>query len=80
MQIYTCSGCLASLQSKTYVLLPSAALSASRYYKKFDDAKTMYQAELPISMLLTKNIDYDNPAARTKVLKEIRGIIQKFSF
>ncbi|PSK90813.1 hypothetical protein [Taibaiella chishuiensis] len=66
------------LYNKTYVLLPSAALSASRYYKKFDDAKTVYQVELPLSMLLTKNIDYDNPAALAKVLKEIRGVIQKF--
>lgn len=66
------------LQNKTYVLLPSAALTASRFYKKFDDAKTAYQVELPISQLLLKNNDYENPAALAKVLREIRMTIQKF--
>jgi hypothetical protein len=66
------------LQSKTYALLPSAAGAALRYFRRFEDAKTVFEVELPIALLLNKERDYHKPALLGELLEQISAIVTRF--
>jgi len=64
------------LYTETYVLLPSAALSAQRYYKQFKKTKSeAYDAEYKIASLLQKEHNYESKQIKNAVLTEIRQIL-----
>jgi len=66
------------LYTETYILLPSAALSAQRYYKQFKKNKNeLYDTEYKIAKLLQKEHDYGNEQTKRIVLKEIKQILKK---
>lgn len=63
------------LHEKRYDLIPSAALSANRYFKKSD---SFHEVELPVSTLLLKQRDYDQKETLREVLEEAKAIVHKF--
>jgi hypothetical protein len=66
------------LQTKTYVLIPSAALSAIRYFKKTENPEQQFELELPIAQLLQKDHDYSKAALREELFNEIKKIISRY--
>jgi hypothetical protein len=66
------------LQSKSYSLLPSAANSAIRYFKKSDDAKSVFEVELPIATLLSKERRYEKPEILREVVEQIEAVVSNF--
>lgn len=66
------------LHSKTYALLPSASLSALRYYRKSPDADRLFEVELPIARLLNKDQDVENREVLVGVIGAIRLHVQHF--
>lgn len=65
------------LHSRTYSLLPSAALSAVRFYRKDEHAQQRFDVELPIAMLLQKERDY-KPKVIREVMEAAKKIVQQF--
>jgi hypothetical protein len=66
------------LQAKRYALLPSAALSAYRYYNKSEDADSLYPLEITIAKLLRKERDYEHFEVLREVLEVITSTVNKF--
>ncbi|UZJ63952.1 hypothetical protein OKW96_16280 [Sphingobacterium sp. KU25419] len=66
------------LHSKTYSLLPSAALSAVRFYRKDEHAQQRFDVELPIAMFLQKERDYSKPKVIREVMEAAKKIVQQF--
>jgi hypothetical protein len=66
------------LQDKNYALVAPAALSAYRYYRKFEDAKAVFEVELPISLLLQKEHRWEQSSVRGKMLKQLQSIVQDY--
>lgn len=63
------------LHEKRYDLLPSAALSAQRYFKT---SSAFTDVELPIAGLLTKERDYDKTEVLREVIESLSFIVQTF--
>lgn len=66
------------LHSKTYALLPSAALSAIRFYKKEENATKQFDVELPIAQLLQRERLYGKREVLREVMETISQIVQRF--
>lgn len=66
-----------SLQEKMYVLLPSMALSAFRYFKNQKNSEVHFKVELEITSLLLKEHDYENVKKMHAVLLGIRNLLAK---
>lgn len=63
------------LHEKRYELLPSASLSAQRFFKKSD---AFSEVELPIASLLLKERNYQNIETLREVLEEIKHNVSRF--
>lgn len=67
------------LHTKNYVLIPSAALSAHRYFKRFASAGDVdlesIDAHYKISGLLIKDHNYEDPEVAASVLTKIKDIL-----
>ncbi len=63
------------LQSRTFVLLPSMALSAYRYFKQHRNTGMHFNAEIRIANLLMKELDYEQEKVFKTCLLEIRSIL-----
>lgn len=66
------------LHGKTYALLPSASLSALRFYKKKENANMKYDVELPIAQLLQKERPYEKKEVLREVMEAVSQIVQQF--
>jgi hypothetical protein len=66
------------LQNKNAELLPSFALSATRYYRKSASYESVFKVELSISRLLIKEQDYRNPDIRAGLFVEIKIILENY--
>jgi len=63
------------LQRKMYVLLPSMALSAYRYFKQQKNSEVYFEVELKIAALLLEEHDYENMKTLHSVLQQIRQML-----
>lgn len=66
------------LQEKNYDILPSAALSAYRYYNHNGNAPNYFYLELKISALLMKAYHLDDIGYRKKLFEEIKRHILNY--
>lgn len=66
------------LQSKVYEVLPSFALSASRYYSQTRESKVYFDLELKITGLLLKEQHFDQEPVRKSVLGNIKKILTDY--
>ncbi len=66
------------LQSKSYSVIPSAAQSAYRYFRQFEDYSTRFPLEIKIAALLQKDHNYDSIQAKNRVLRDIKTIIEVY--
>lgn len=66
------------LHGKTYSLLPSASLSALRFYRKKENANMKYDVELPIAQLLQKERPYEKKETLREVMETVSQIVQQF--
>ncbi|AOM80036.1 hypothetical protein BFS30_24460 [Pedobacter steynii] len=67
------------LQARNYSLLQPATLAASRYYHKFKDAPSLFEFEMPIVNLFTKQIRLDKPEAIEELLSQIKVLIDQYN-
>lgn len=66
------------LQGGTYALLPFAAQSAIRYFRKCGDAEKLFEMEYPIAVLLQKERDYERTEVRREVMEQIGAIVETY--
>ena len=66
------------LQNKAYDLIPSFALSATRYYRKSNTAESLFVAELPIAKLLSREHEYQKPEVRMELFVEMKKILVRY--
>jgi len=66
------------LQHKEYVLLPSMALSAYRYYNKSVNSPVDFELEIKVSGLLMKDYDYENEIVVTDLLNALKDAVTAY--
>ncbi len=66
------------LQSEIYQVLPSAALSAHRFYSQSPEIKKRFELELKITTLLIKEHDFEDLNLKQQILKQLRSIFENY--
>jgi len=66
------------IQTETYVLLPSAALAAQRYFKQFiKNGKVSQETEYEIALLFRKDCNWHDKASKDAILKQAKDIFRR---
>ncbi len=66
------------LLSPIYDLVPSAAASALRFYRKTEENKSKFQLESSIAQLFARDADYNDPKILNPLLQQARCLLKDY--